>query len=118
MRFIINAKSSKLAAVTGLLTATRVLILCLRGDADDSNPCVSICNFTCAAAPEVTIGAMAQVTNIITTVPLSIVVSSIRLPSGNIILYPIVTTASATAVCAVVNPNITWRSLEGILKAF
>ena len=62
------------------------------------------------------IGATAHVTSIITTVPLSTVVSSMRDPSGITILYPIVTTASATAVCAVVRPNITWRSTDCILN--
>ena len=58
------------------------------------------------AAWDVTIGAMAQVTSITSTVPFSMVSPIMRVPSGMIMLYPMVTTARATAVCAVVRTNI------------
>ena len=85
-RFIISAKSTKLAAVTGFDTGISVLIRLRRGLSPESRLSPSIRSFTFAAAPEVTIGASAQVTSIITTVPLSTVVPNIRDPSGNIML--------------------------------
>ena len=85
LRLMSSARSISAADVMGLDTGTSTLAA-VADVSSSSGRSRSILILIFEAACEATIGAMAQVTRITSTVPLSIVSSMMRVPSGRIIL--------------------------------